>query len=90
MQPPSVPAHELAGSGPTSSHSLAPATASGRRGGSRSVLSVMERDVLLLLTAFCKLSSREAGVTEIDTYLHQGKLLSLDLLVKVFQSPQHW
>lgn len=34
-------------------------------------LSVMERDVLLVLTAFCKLASREAGLTEVESYLHQ-------------------
>eukprot|EP00967_Tisochrysis_lutea_P008893 scaffold10619_cov15-Tisochrysis_lutea.AAC.1 len=34
-------------------------------------LSVAERDVLLVLTAFCKLASREAGITEMETYLHQ-------------------
>ncbi len=35
-------------------------------------LSVAERDVLLVLTAFCKLASREAGVTGAETYLHQA------------------
>jgi hypothetical protein len=34
-------------------------------------LSVTERDVLLVLTAFCKLASREAGLTEVESYLHQ-------------------
>ncbi|KAJ9527457.1 hypothetical protein QJQ45_025726 [Haematococcus lacustris] len=54
-----------------------------------SQLNVTERDVLLVLTAFCKLASREAGLTEVESYLHQGKLLALELLVKVFQNPQH-
>eukprot|EP00798_Chlamydomonas_sp_ICE-L_P008680 gene8680-34127_t len=49
-------------------------------------LTVLERDVLLVLSAFCKLASREAGLTEVESYLHQGKLLSLELLVK---NPQH-
>ena len=34
-------------------------------------LTVAERDVLLGLTAFCKLASREAGLTEVEAYLHQ-------------------
>ncbi len=34
-------------------------------------LTIAERDVLLVLTAFCKLASREAGVTEVESYLHQ-------------------
>jgi hypothetical protein len=34
-------------------------------------LSLAERDVLLVLSAFCKLASREAGPSEVETYLHQ-------------------
>eukprot|EP00198_Chlamydomonas_reinhardtii_P013970 XP_001703307.1 SEC7/BIG-like ARF-GEF [Chlamydomonas reinhardtii] len=52
-------------------------------------LSTNERDVLLVLTAFCRLASREAGVTDIDKYLAAGKLLALELVVKVIQNPMH-
>lgn len=55
----------------------------------RAVLRTCERDVLLVLSAFSKLASREAGVTDIDSYLQQGKLLALELVVKVLQNPQH-
>lgn len=34
-------------------------------------LTVLEKDVLLVLTAFCKLASREAGLTEVESFLHQ-------------------
>ncbi|KXZ56613.1 hypothetical protein GPECTOR_1g552 [Gonium pectorale] len=60
----------------------------GRHPGSRP-LRTCERDVLLVLTAFCRLASREAGVTEIDKYLAAGKLLALELVVKVLQNPSH-
>ncbi|KAG2495708.1 hypothetical protein HYH03_006308 [Edaphochlamys debaryana] len=52
-------------------------------------LSTNERDVLLVVTAFCRLASREAGVTELDKYLAAGKLLALELVVKVLQNPIH-
>ncbi|GLI68912.1 hypothetical protein VaNZ11_013463 [Volvox africanus] len=48
-----------------------------------------ERDVLLVMTAFCRLASREGGVTEVDKYLAAGKLLALELVVKVLQNPIH-
>jgi hypothetical protein len=47
-------------------------------------LSTQERDVLLVLTAFCKLASREVpGATSSDSVLAQGKLLALEMLAKV-------
>ncbi len=52
-------------------------------------LSTNEKDVLLVLTAFCKLASREAGASSTESYLNQGKLLALELLSKVLQNPVH-
>lgn len=48
-------------------------------------LSTQEKDVLLVLTAFCKLASREApgGTASSDSVLAQGKLLALEMLAKV-------
>jgi hypothetical protein len=47
-------------------------------------LSTQEKDVLLVLTAFCKLASREVPAgTSSDTVLAQGKLLALEMLAKV-------
>ncbi|KAG1671977.1 hypothetical protein FOA52_013349 [Chlamydomonas sp. UWO 241] len=60
-----------------------------RRMQSLTSLSVMERDVLHVLTAFCKLASRESGLTDVEAYLHQGKLLALELITKVLHNPQH-
>lgn len=48
-------------------------------------LTTQEKDVLLVLTAFCKLASREVpgGITSSDSVLAQGKLLALEMLAKV-------
>jgi hypothetical protein len=47
-------------------------------------LTVQDKDVLLVLTAFCKLASREApGSSSFDSVLAQGKLLALEMLAKV-------
>lgn len=47
-------------------------------------LTVQDKDVLLVLTAFCKLASREApGNSSNDSVLAQGKLLALEMLAKV-------
>lgn len=48
-------------------------------------LSTQEKDVLLVLTAFCKLASREVpgGTASSDSVLAQGKLLALEMLAKV-------
>ena len=68
---------------------------SGGQGGSSRVfeglptLTLHERDVLQVLTAFCKLASRDTGLTEVESFLFQGKLLSLELLLKVLLNPQH-
>ncbi len=45
-------------------------------------LTVSEKDVLVVLCAFCKLASRESSGSS-DSTLNQGKLLALELLVKV-------
>jgi hypothetical protein len=52
-------------------------------------LTVQDKDVLLVLTAFCKLASREApGSSSSDSVLAQGKLLALEMLAKVTEQPQ--
>jgi hypothetical protein len=51
-------------------------------------LTVQDKDVLLVLTAFCKLASREApGSSSSDSVLAQGKLLALEMLAKVRAPP---
>ncbi|GFR41199.1 hypothetical protein Agub_g1869, partial [Astrephomene gubernaculifera] len=67
----------------------APLPSPPRGGPAARALRTSERDVLLVLTSFCRLASREAGVTEIDKYLTAGKLLALELVVKVLQNPIH-
>lgn len=52
-------------------------------------LTTYERDVLLVLTAFCKLASREAGMSSSESILNQGKLLALEMLGRVLGNPQH-
>ncbi|KAF6256772.1 hypothetical protein COO60DRAFT_1627056 [Scenedesmus sp. NREL 46B-D3] len=53
-------------------------------------LTVQDKDVLLVLTAFCKLASREApGSSSADSVLAQGKLLALEMLAKVLSSSHH-
>eukprot|EP00879_Flechtneria_rotunda_P005150 GHRR01005432.1.p1 GENE.GHRR01005432.1~~GHRR01005432.1.p1 ORF type:complete len:1373 (+),score=543.66 GHRR01005432.1:373-4491(+) len=60
------------------------------RPGKHSRLTVQEKDVLLVLTAFCKLASREApGGSSSDSVLTQGKLLALEMLAKVLSNPFH-
>lgn len=58
-------------------------------GGGGQRLTTYERDVLLVLTAFCKLASREAGLSSPDSILAQGKLLALEMLGRVLGNPQH-
>ena len=36
-----------------------------------------------------QMAARDTGVGAVETLLHQGKLLALDLLVKVFENPLH-
>jgi hypothetical protein len=57
----------------------------GRGGRQSHRLTTQEKDVLLVLTAFCKLASREVpGATaNSDSVLAQGKLLALEMLAKV-------
>jgi hypothetical protein len=60
----------------------------GRARGSQK-LTVAEKDVLLVLTAFCKLASREAGASSSESILNQGKLLALEMLAKTLSNPLH-
>lgn len=57
----------------------------GRGGRHGNRLTTQEKDVLLVLTAFCKLASREVpgGTASGDSVLAQGKLLALEMLGKV-------
>lgn len=68
-------------------HSRMPGTPSyaGRAGRHGQRLTTQEKDVLLVLTAFCKLASREVpgGTASSDSVLAQGKLLALEMLAKV-------
>ncbi|WIA39187.1 hypothetical protein OEZ86_005312 [Tetradesmus obliquus] len=64
--------------------------ASGTGGGKPGKLTVQDKDVLLVLTAFCKLASREApGSSGAESVLAQGKLLALEMLAKVLSSSHH-
>ncbi|WIA18888.1 hypothetical protein OEZ85_003561 [Tetradesmus obliquus] len=63
---------------------------SGTGGGKPGKLTVQDKDVLLVLTAFCKLASREApGSSGAESVLAQGKLLALEMLAKVLSSSHH-
>jgi hypothetical protein len=54
------------------------------RQGKPGKLTVQDKDVLLVLTAFCKLASREApGGSSSESVLAQGKLLALEMLANV-------
>lgn len=57
----------------------------GRAGRQSLRLTTQEKDVLLVLTAFCKLASREVpgANANSDSVLAQGKLLALEMLAKV-------
>lgn len=52
-------------------------------------LSTVEKDVVIVLSAMCKMASRETGVGAAGTYFHTGKLLALDTIVKVLTNPMH-
>ncbi|BDA49435.1 probable Brefeldin A-inhibited guanine nucleotide-exchange protein [Coccomyxa sp. Obi] len=52
-------------------------------------LSLPERDVLTVLGAICKMAARETGFGAVEQYMHAGKLLALELLVRVFENPHH-
>mmetsp|Transcript_13201 Transcript_13201/g.37209 ORF Transcript_13201/g.37209 Transcript_13201/m.37209 type:complete len:2067 (+) Transcript_13201:204-6404(+) len=53
-------------------------------------LTVWERDVVTVLGALCKLAAREGTSNDQkEVYLHQGKLLALDMLVACISSPVH-
>ena len=54
------------------------------------VLTVTERDIVIVFGALCKMASRETGAGAVSgTYYHAGKLLALDTIVKVFKNPMH-
>ncbi len=53
------------------------------------VLSVTERDIVIVFNAMCNMASRETGAGAAGTYFHSGKLLALGTIVKVFQDPMH-
>ena len=53
------------------------------------ILSVTERDIVIIFSAMCNMASRETGAGAAGTYFHSGKLLALDTIVKVFQDPMH-
>lgn len=40
-------------------------------------------------TFLVQMAARDTGVGAVEYLLHQGKLLALDLLVKVFENPLH-
>jgi len=50
-------------------------------------LTVPERDAIIVIHAMCKLAARETGIGAGETYMHVGKLLALDMLVKVLTNP---
>ncbi len=52
-------------------------------------LSTVEKDVVIVFSAMCKMASRETGVGAAGTYFHTGKLLALDTIVKVLTNPMH-
>ncbi len=52
-------------------------------------LTVPERDAIIVINAMCKLAARETGIGAGETYMHVGKLLALDMLVKVLTNPVH-
>ncbi|KAL4853786.1 Brefeldin A-inhibited guanine nucleotide-exchange protein 3 [Chlorella vulgaris] len=60
-----------------------------RRASTWRMLTPVERDALIVLTAMSKMASRETGFGAVESYLHQGKLLALDLLVRVLTNPTH-
>ena len=35
------------------------------------------------------MAARETGIGAVEQYMHQGKLLALELLVRVFDNPSH-
>jgi len=60
-----------------------------RRAAEWKQLSMPERDAVIVITAMCKMAARETGPGAAGTYLHTGKLLALDTLVKVLTNPAH-
>jgi hypothetical protein len=60
-----------------------------RRAAAWKLLTPVERDALIVLTAMCKMAARETGLGTVESYMHKGKLLALDLLVRVLTNPMH-
>lgn len=81
------PSGRAGGALPLSQAAVAQQTAQGHQS---QRLTTLEKDVLLVLTAFCKLASRESGSSSAESYLHQGKLLALEMLAKVLSNPLHF
>ncbi|CAD7697716.1 unnamed protein product [Ostreobium quekettii] len=52
-------------------------------------LTVLERDVLTVLMAFCKMASVVPVSGPAEGFVRQGKVLALELLVKVFENANH-
>ncbi|KAK9788000.1 hypothetical protein WJX73_004027 [Symbiochloris irregularis] len=48
-----------------------------------------EKDVLTVFSAVCKMAARDTGLGAVEQYMHQGKLLALDLLYRVLSDPHH-
>lgn len=44
---------------------------------------------LLPLPSSMQMAARETGFGAVEGYMHQGKLLALDLLVRVLTNPMH-
>ena len=40
-------------------------------------------------TCFLQMAARETGFGQVEQYMHAGKLLALELLVRVFENPHH-
>jgi hypothetical protein len=52
-------------------------------------LTTPEKDFVIVLSAMCKMASRETGSGAAGTYYHTGKLFALDTVVKVLTNPMH-
>ena len=52
-------------------------------------LTTPEKDFVIVLSAMCKMASRETGSGAAGTYYHTGKLFALDTVVRVLMDPMH-
>ncbi|KFM27432.1 Brefeldin A-inhibited guanine nucleotide-exchange protein 2 [Auxenochlorella protothecoides] len=60
-----------------------------RRASAWRLLTTIERDAITVLGAMCKLGARETSWGAVETVLHEGKLLALELLTRVLCDPLH-